>query len=201
MKNINKLYFIFIGFFLLTVSAHAETTALDVVKNSSEQVIEQLKGKTEEFKSDPDAMHELVDKFITPNFDFPKMSRWVLGKKNWRQATSEQKLRFTNAFQKLLIKTYSKALVSSDDLDITYLPIRTSKDNKRVIVSTKIDRHNGSKVIPISYRLFKSAESWKVYDVSIDNVSLVSTYRKTFNDEIKRKSLDELITKLESRAG
>lgn len=201
MKNINKLYFIFISFFLLSISAHAETTPLELIKSTSEKVIEELKGKSDAFKSDPDAIHELVDKFITPNFDFPKMSRWVLGKKNWRGATSDQKLRFTNAFQKLLINTYSKALVSSDDIDITYLPIRTSKDNKRVIVSTQINRNNGSKLIPINYRLFKSADSWKVYDVSINNVSLVSTYRKTFNDEIKRKSLDELIVKLEARAG
>ncbi|MFK8068355.1 MAG: phospholipid-binding protein MlaC [Gammaproteobacteria bacterium] len=200
MKNLTKSLFVTLTLILFMASARAETTALEVVKNTSVQVIERLTNESGNIEDDPQAVKSAIDEFITPNFDFPKMSRWILGKKNWKSATSDQQERFTNAFQNLLIKTYSKALVASKDVDINYLPVRMSKDKKKAIVNAEVDRKNGSKVIPLSFRLYQAGDTWKVYDVSIDNVSLVSTYRKTFKDEIKRKSLDDLISKLESRA-
>ncbi len=200
MKSINKSIFAALSFLLFTASVYAETTALEVVKNTSEQVIERLKNGSGDIEADPQAVKNVINELITPNFDFPKMSRWILGKKNWGAASLDQQERFTNAFQKLLIITYSKALVASKDVEINYLPVRTSTNKKKVIVNAEVDRKNGSKIIPLSFRLYQAGDVWKVYDVSIDNVSLVSTYRKTFKDEIKRKSLDDLIKKLESRA-
>lgn len=177
----------------------AEQTALDVVKNTSEQVIEQLKNESAAIKADPARINQLVDQLIIPKFDFPKMSRWVLGK-NWRTASAEQKTRFTNGFQKLLIRTYANALVQSTNVTINYLPVRTSEDGSKSIVKTEINRNNGGPLIPIEYRLYKNGDQWLVYDVSIDNVSLVSTYRGTFNTDIKNKGLDAVIFSLESRS-
>lgn len=197
MKNLNRLVFFIISFFMLT-PAYAEATALDVVKNTAQQVIDRLKNESD-IKNNPKKINQLVDDLIAPNFDFPKMSRWVLGK-NWRSATKEQQNRFTDAFEKLLIRTYSKALVRSDNVDINYLPVHASEDSKKVTIKTEIDRLDGSPLVPINYRLYKSSHGWKVYDVSVDGVSLVSTYRGTFNDEIKKKGLDALIESLEARS-
>ena len=197
MKNIDKnmkQFFLILVSFMILAPAHAEATALEVVKNTSDQVIKRLKNE-----SDPQKINQAVDDLIAPNFDFPKMSRWVLGK-NWRKASSDQQSRFTDAFQKLLIKTYSKALVESDNVDIKYLPVHAADDSKKVTVKTEIDRQNGGPKIPINYRLYKAGSGWKVYDVSIDGVSLVSTYRGSFNDEIKKKGLEALITDIESRS-
>ncbi len=192
MKNINQFFILLVSLLFLT-PVHAEATALEVVKNTSDQVIERLKNEP-----DPQKVNQVVDTLIAPNFDFEKMSRWVLGK-NWRKASPEQKSRFTEAFQKLLIKTYSKALVESDNVEINYLPVHAAENSKKVTVKTEIDRKNGGPRIPINYRLYKADEGWKVYDVSIDGVSLVSTYRGSFNDEIKKKGLEELITSLEAK--
>ncbi len=192
-KNMKQLFLILMSFIILA-PAHAEATPLEVVKNTSDQVIERLKNE-----SDPQKINQAVNDLIAPNFDFPKMSRWVLGK-NWRKASSDQQTRFTGAFQKLLIKTYSKALVESDNVEIKYLPVHAAENSKKVTVKTEVDRQNGGPFIPINYRLYKAGNGWKVYDVSIDGVSLVSTYRGSFNDEIKRKGLEALITDIESRS-
>lgn len=199
MKNTYPLLLVLMSFFLPATAAQAESSALDVVKNTSSQVIERLKDDSQGIKSDPQRINQLVDELITPSFDFPKMSRWVLGK-NWRKASDDQKTRFTNAFQGLLIRTYSRALVQSDNIDIKYLPEYPSKDGRKTTIKTEVYRPGGAPLIPISYRLYKTGGTWKVYDVSIDGVSLVSTYRGSFNDKIKKKGLDALIASLESRS-
>ncbi len=193
MKILNRLFLVI--FCLLTMApVWAEATALEVVKNTADQVIEKLKDEADQQK-----IKQVVNELIAPNFDFPKMSRWVLGK-NWRKATPEQKKRFTEAFEDLLIKTYSNALTKADGVDIKYLPVHSSENSKKVTVKTEVDRKNGSPKVPINYRLYKSKKGgWKVYDVSIDGVSLVSTYRKSFNSEIKKGGLDKLIQHLEAR--
>ncbi len=198
MKNIYPLLLVLMSFFL-SATVQAESSALDVVKNTSSQVIERLKDDSQGIKSDPKRINQLVDELITPSFDFPKMSRWVLGK-NWRKASDDQKVRFSNAFQSLLIRTYSRALAQSDNVDIKYLPEHPSKDGKKTTIKTEVYRPGGAPLIPISYRLYKAGDTWKVYDVSIDGVSLVSTYRGSFNDKIKKKGLDALISSLESRS-
>ena len=197
MENMNKKtnqFFIALVSFIILAPAHAGATPLDVVKNTSDQVIERLKNE-----SDPQKINQTVNELIAPNFDFPKMSRWVLGK-NWREASAEQQIRFTGAFQKLLIRTYSKALMDSNNVGIKYLPVRAAEDSKKVTVKTEVDRQNGGPLIPINYRLYKAGNDWKVYDISIDGVSLVSTYRGSFNDEIKKRGLEALILDIESRS-
>jgi phospholipid transport system substrate-binding protein len=201
MKNLLKTIILFTGLsFLATPHAEAEEmTALDVVKNTSDQVLERLRNESATMQSNPAAINEMVDKLIIPNFDFVKMARWVLGK-NWRDASTEQKSRFTSAFQKLLVRTYAKSLVDSKDTEIKYLPFHADDTSNRVIVKTEIDRGTGAPLLPIHYRLYKKGQDWKVYDVAVNGVSLVSTYRGSFNSEIRAKGLDALITSLENRS-
>lgn len=171
---------------------------MDVVKSTTDQVISKLKTSDENFEQNDERINELVDELIAPRFDFPKMSRWVLGK-NWRAASKEQQGRFIDAFQSLLIRTYAKALTNSADVSINYLPERMSDDKRKAIVKTEVDRNNGGPLIPIEYRLYSKNDTWLVYDVSIDHVSLISTYRNTFNSDIKSKGLETVIAELEKR--
>lgn len=204
MKNLIKTIILFAGLtFLATPNAEVEamtkSTALDVVKNTSDQVLNRLRNESETMQANPAAINAMVDELIIPNFDFVKMSKWVLGK-NWRDATTEQKNRFTGAFQKLLVRTYAKALVASKDTEIKYLPFHTDDTSKRVTVKTEVDRGTGAPLLPINYRLYKKGLDWKVYDVAVNGVSLVSTYRGSFNSDIRAKGLDALITSLENRS-
>ena len=204
MKNLIKSILFIAGLsFIANTHAEAEamtdSNALDVVKNTSDQVLERLRNETASMQSNPAVINELVDELVIPNFDFARMSQWVLGK-NWRIATVDQKNRFTKAFQKLLVRTYANALVESKDVAINYLPLHADENSRRVTVKTEVNRGNGSPLLPINYRLYKKGNDWKVYDVTVNGVSLVSTYRGEFNSEIRTKGLDSLIIRLENRS-
>jgi phospholipid transport system substrate-binding protein len=123
------------------------------------------------------------------------MSRLVLGK-YWRKATPEQREAFVREFRELLIRTYATALLNYSGQDIVYLPVRVGKDVRKVTVNTQV-RATGAPAIPVDYRLWLSDNGWKVYDVSIDNISLVSNYRSSFASQIRRYKLDGLIAKLQ----
>jgi phospholipid transport system substrate-binding protein len=170
--------------------------AEEVVKTTTDQVIARLKADRPLLKKEPGRIYGLVEELIVPHFDFWKISQWVLGK-NWRTATEAQKTEFTNQFKVLLVRTYATALLEYSDEPIRYLPPVQEKEDS-VIIKQEVDR-NGSNNVPIHYRMHQKDGDWKVYDVAVDNVSLIATYRGSFADEIQRTGLDRLISGLSQR--
>lgn len=168
---------------------------LKFVKSTADQVLVEVSSRKDELSADPGKIYELVDQVILPRFDFVRMSQLVLGK-YWRRATPEQKQAFVREFRELLIRTYATALLNYSGQDIVYLPVRAGKDARKVTVNTQV-REVGAPAIPVDYRLWRSDDGWKVYDVSIDNISLVSNYRSSFASQIRRYKLDGLIAKLQ----
>lgn len=168
---------------------------LKFVKSTADQVLVEVSSRKDELSADPGKIYELVDQVILPRFDFIRMSQLVLGK-YWRRATPEQKQAFVREFRELLIRTYATALLNYSGQDIVYLPVRAGKDVRKVTVNTQV-REVGAPAIPVDYRLRRSDDGWKVYDVSIDNISLVSNYRSSFASQIRRYKLDGLIAKLQ----
>jgi phospholipid transport system substrate-binding protein len=118
----------------------------------------------------------------------------VLGK-HWRKAKADQRVAFTNEFKSLLVRTYSNALLEYADQTIKYLPFRDSQDAGDVTVRSEIEQPGGFPV-PINYRLYLKAGEWKVYDVYIDDISLIANYRSSFSREIRKIGIDKLIQKL-----
>ncbi|OGT84033.1 MAG: hypothetical protein A3G96_00135 [Gammaproteobacteria bacterium RIFCSPLOWO2_12_FULL_52_10] len=166
----------------------------EIVKTTADQVIARLQADREGLKARPEMIYGLVDDLIVPKFDFRSMSMMVLGK-NWRTATAAQQAAFTAQFQTLLVRTYTKALLEYSDDKIVYHPEQKDQDSKLVLVKTDIAR-TGSSKIPINYNLYSKDGEWKVVDVIIDGISLVSTYRGSFAAEIRTKGLDSLIQQL-----
>ncbi|MBM2829920.1 MAG: toluene tolerance family protein [Gammaproteobacteria bacterium] len=169
-------------------------TAEEIVKTTSDQVIARLKIDREELNVRPELIYGLVDELIIPHFDFASMSKWVLGQ-NWRQASDAQKEQFTFQFRTLLVRTYAKALLEYSDNEIKYFPVLSNPDSNLVVVKTEVAQ-SASTTIPINYSLHITGGEWKVVDVAIDGVSLVSTYRGSFASEIRKYGMDALITKL-----
>jgi len=179
-------------------AAAAENSAEDplkFVKSTADQVLSEVSSRKDELSDDPGMIYELVDQVILPRFDFVRMSQLVLGK-YWRRATPAQKQAFVREFRELLIRTYATALLNYSGQDIVYLPVRAGKNVRKVTVNTQV-RETGAPAIPVDYRLLLSDDGWKVYDVSIDSISLVSNYRSSFASQIRRYKLDGLIAKLE----
>ena len=184
------LYILFTGG---AVQAVAQSAG-EVVKTTSDQVIAKLQADREELNARPEKIYGLVDDLIVPQFDFNSMAKLVLGK-NWKTATAPQQAAFTVQFQTLLVRTYAKALLEYSNDQITYYPEQKSQDSKILQVKTEIARPGSSK-IPINYSLINRDGAWKVVDVTIDGVSLVSTYRGSFAAEIRNKGVDSLIQQL-----
>ncbi len=170
---------------------------LNLVRDTSSQVLEKIIDRKQELNRSPEKIFDLVNTIVVPHFDFPRMSRMVLGK-YWRKASDAQKDAFIGQFQALLIRTYAIALLNYSDHAIKYLPMREPADASKVMVKTEV-KSSGAPPVPINYRLHLNDGSWKVYDVIIDNISLVSNYRTGFSNQIRRKGLDSLIAQLKKK--
>jgi phospholipid transport system substrate-binding protein len=174
-----------------------EHAALSLVKGTTKTIQQKIKDQDEAINKDIEVLYDLVNTIVLPNFDFRKMSGWVMGK-NWRKANAAQKKNFTNQFSRLLVRTYSKALHDNTDQKIEFLPIRGKAKKDEVIIRTEIPQKAGFP-IPINYKMHLKNNQWKVYDVVIDSISLVANYRTSFNQEIRKSGIDGLIKKLTDR--
>ncbi len=165
-----------------------------LVKTTVDEVLSVVK-KTK----DKRALHDLAEKKILPHFDFQAMTRLAVGR-SWREANPAQKKALENAFRSLLVSTYTAAISQSADNDQTVeaKPVRINPDDTDVTVKTLV-KGPGRQPIMIDYRMAKSASGWKVYDVVVENLSLVTNYRGSFNSEIGRTGIDGLIKVLEDK--
>ena len=190
-----KLY----GFILLllVLPAHAATVPEDLIRETSDKVIDEIKTNRENYRENPESIYELVDTVVLPHFDFSAMTDLALG--NYRdQVSAEQRPTIVNEFRNLLVRTYSSALLEYTDQELTYLPMKGSVDDGEVLVRTEIAQAGGFP-IPIDYRLRNGADGWKVFDISVDEVSLVTNYRSSFARAIKKDGVDGLIKTLQER--
>lgn len=180
---------------LLSVNiASAETGPDALVKQTAEEVLAIIKNDAEIQAGNQQKLFALAEEKILPNFDFDRVCRMVLGK-NWKAASAEQQAAFQKEFRSLLLRTYASALSKYKDQKIEYKPLRMDAGAQNASVKTQILQQGGQPVA-VDYSLFKGANGWKVYDIVIENVSLVTNYRSQFSNEIRQNGLDSLVNKL-----
>jgi phospholipid transport system substrate-binding protein len=171
----------------------------DVIQDTSARMLSALRQNYAALKQDSSQIYGLVDQIVLPNFDFELMSRWVLGRA-WQQASPEQRRRFTEEFRTLLVRTYAKALLEYANEDVRVLPQPGAADGNETTIKTEV-RLKAGQPIQINYSMHLNPEGWKVYDVTVDGVSLVTNYRGTFASQIRTNGLDAVIDDLEQRNG
>jgi phospholipid transport system substrate-binding protein len=167
------------------------------VKETANDVLEILRTEKDVGKGSMNRIGKLVEEQIATKFDFNRMSRAMLGPK-WNLASQDEQDHFINEFRSLLIRTYSSALSKFRDQTIAYKPFTAEPGNEGVIVKTQIIQQ-GESPIPLNYSLEKVDGAWKVYDVSIDGLSLVSAYRGQFVEELKLNGIAGVIQKLSEK--
>ncbi|MDH3638424.1 MAG: ABC transporter substrate-binding protein [Gammaproteobacteria bacterium] len=185
---------------ILSISAQASigSSPETLVKNTTDQVLGELKSNREVLLKDQGKLYALVDKIVLPHFDFERMSRLVLGK-YWQRATDEQRSKFIGEFKDLLVRTYATALFEYTNQRILYKPFRMQEGNKRAVVKTEIELGDAPNV-PLNYSLRQNDGGlWKVYDITIDGISLVTNYRLAYSRTIQTEGLDALIRSLGER--
>lgn len=178
-----------------SVMATDVTPPEKLVHQVADRIIELIKAHRDEYAADHSKLYAMVDREVLPYFDFRVMSRSVLGR-YWRQANDEQRERFVKEFRELLVRTYATALLKYTNETIRYLPVFAKPEDKTVLVRTEVVQGGGSSNIPLYYSFYRGADGWKIYDVSIEGVSLVTNYRSTYGEKIRNQGLDALIASL-----
>jgi phospholipid transport system substrate-binding protein len=174
--------------------ASGTDAAASLVRDVSQRMLTILKERRAEIDREPSIIFGLVDQIVVPHFDFEKITQSAVGQ-YWRQATPEQRKALANGFREVLIRTYAQALLNYSGEDIRYLPVKPGQREATVTVPTEV-RERGGPAVPVDYRMYEKNGKWLVYDLVIDNVSLIVNYRGSFNTEIRRDGIDGLIRRL-----
>lgn len=175
--------------------ANAIESPVDMLKRTSDQIISVLQEKQSEIKNQPDIVYSLVDQYILPHLDDVTMAKLALGK-HWRKATREEKIQFVDEFRTLLVRTYGKSLQEFSDQKINFFPV-DAKNGKALVKSEVLQ--SGGPSIPVAYRMRVKNDAWKVYDISIDGISLVTSYRGTFAQEFRKGGMRGLLQMLKNK--
>lgn len=192
----NALYFLLA---LLPALAQGQTLAPDVlVKTITDEVAAVIKKDKDIQAGDTRKAADLIESKIVPHFNFTRMSRLAMGR-NWRSATPEQQKELASEFKTLLVRTYSTALTNYRDQQIDYKPLRAKPDDNEVTVKSDVKQSGSSQPVSIDYEMEKTDKGWKIYDVKVGGVSLVTTYRDTFASEVREHGVDGLIKSLAAK--
>lgn len=192
MKSLLSVLF---GLFFAASGALANEEAPDaMIRKVTDDVLNIVRQDKEIRSGNTKKAIELVEAKVLPNFNFQRMTALAMGR-DWNKANAEQKKRLTDEFKTLLVRTYSNALTGYKDQTIRYKPAKLQAGDTEVMVRTEIVQP-GNKPIPLDYSLEKQPEGWKVYDVVVAGVSLVTNYRDTFNQEVRANGVDGLIDML-----
>ena len=167
-----------------------------LIKEVSTDVLDTVKSDPSFKAGDVQKVMSLVDTKVMPYVDFQRMTSAAVGR-YWRQATPEQQKRLQDEFKILLVRTYSGALAQVKDQTVQLKPMRASPEDTEVVVRTEV-RGKGDPV-QLDYRLEKTPQGWKIYDVNVLGVWLVENYRNSFAQEIGANGIDGLIGKLAER--
>lgn len=181
----------------LASGARADMPAPDVlIKNTVHEVLDVVRSDKELRSGNQKKMLELVDAKVLPHFNFEHMTKLAVGK-SWRTATPEQKKALMSEFRILLVRTYTKAFTSYRDQVVEIKPFKLDPAATEVTVKTAIVKPGSSQQpVLVDYDMEKMPDGWKVYDLTVEGVSLVTSYRGTFADQIQQVGIDGLIKTL-----
>lgn len=170
----------------------------ELVQKVAQDTLRELDAKRAEYQKDHNKIRALVDKTLLPHFDTTYAAQLVLAK-NWRTATPEQRKRFVDAFYQSMLLNYGEALLEFTPDRLKILPYTPGKpDDTTATVRSEVRRDNGTNV-SVNYSLRKTEAGWKAFDVQIEGVSYVKSFRTDFGSEIQQKGLEAVITRLESQ--
>ena len=167
-----------------------------LIQTAASAMLKDLDAHRADYRKDPAKVHQLVDQVLLPHFDTEYSARLVLGR-HWNAATADQRTRFVNAFYKSLLSNYGDALVDFTADRLKVYPYTGDANAQYASVRTEVRRDDGTQVA-VNYSLHRTDQGWKAWDVIIEGISYVKSFRDDFGSEIDEKGLDEVISRLEA---
>lgn len=176
----------------------AQTSPVPMLERSANDIIATLKDNKGSLKSNPNIIYRAVESHLLPNVDVVGMSRSVLGRQAWNKASSAERSQFSSAFTRLVIRTYSSPLAQYSDETVQFLPVRGSLNSRFMRVNSVIVRSSGQN-IPLSYSLVSKNGQWKIYDISVEGVSLLQSFRSQFAQALQNSSIKDVINQMQKQ--
>lgn len=187
-------------FLLLQVSiAIAVGSPVDMLKTTANQTIQALKQNRATLKTNPRVVYSIINRLLLPHVDVYAMSRSALGPRVWNSATPAERQQFSQEFVRVVVRTYASALANYSDEQVEFLPLRMDDQSaSQVQVDSNILRPDGPP-IRLSYSVVRRGGGWKVYDMSVEGVSLLQSFRADFAEQLANGSLSALIQQLRAK--
>ena len=194
---IQVLFAALLGLSAATAPAADVVPPDQVVKDTTDRLQKEINAREKEFRQDPKKLYAFVDDVIVPKFDTRYIAQLILAR-HWRTANEDQRKRFEVAFKNMLVHSYADALVEyHNSVKAEWQPLRMAPDATDVTVQSTLIRTNGKPPLPIGFAMRLKDGEWKVYDIIIENLSLVTSFRSQINSQVKQMGLEALIEKLE----
>ena len=180
---------------LLAQQVNAQTSPVPMLEQTAQQIIDTLKSHQTSLKQNPKIVNQAIQTYLLPHIDVEGMSRSVLGRQAWMKATVAEKQAFSHEFSQLVIRTYAAPLAEYSGETVTFTPIRGNVNGRFIRVNSIIFRPNGQR-IPLSYNLVSKGDGWKVYDLSVEGVSLLQSFRTQFASLLQQGSMHDLLNQM-----
>ena len=197
----NHLRYGLLGLIILISPQIGYTSELPdvLVETTITELIAELEQRREELEQDRRKLYQMVEDVVVPHFEVNMIARLVLGK-HWRSASDVQRSTFAEEFKRLMIRTYATALFEyTGNEKMEVIPVKLKDGDKKTTVRTKVILP-GAPAVPVNYSfILTKAGEWKIYDVKIDGISLVTTYRSSYSQMVQNKGLDVLIAELKKK--
>ncbi len=193
-----------VGASVISVSMLSSTAAVaaddhpaqDLVVSSTSKLLDVLKTEGERIKTDKAFLDKQIDAYVVPNIDFNTMTKLAVGK-SWRKADDKQRVELVEEFRALLLNTYTNALTEYSGESIEFQPFKPEKRDDRAVVRS-VFKQSGGSTVPVLYKL-RDKEGWLIYDIEVDQISLVTSYRTAFSSEIEKGGIDGLIKTMKDK--
>ncbi|OGV27861.1 MAG: signal peptidase [Legionellales bacterium RIFCSPHIGHO2_12_FULL_37_14] len=192
----NIIFMLFLGFTMVVYAAEAPVAMLNQVASEMVTILKKHQGS---LQSNPKIVHTAVEKYLLPHVDLAGMARSVLGKEAWMHASEKERAAFTHEFKELVIRTYGSSLAKYQGETIKFHPVRGGVQGRFVRVESEIERVSGPP-IALNYSLVSKNGQWKVYDLTVEGVSLLQSYHSQFAEALRHQTLPELIEQIKRRA-
>lgn len=193
MKRLQVAFLLISVFFSQVVLA--ASAPVQMLEQAAQQILATLKQNKATLKQNPRLINQAVQHYLLPIVDVEGMSRSVLGRQAWMAASATERAAFSKAFTQLVIRTYATPLAEYTDETIKFLPQHTAATGQFTRVNSVIVRSKGPD-IPLSYSLVSKNGQWKVYDLSVEGVSLLQSFHNQFGQALQNTSMNELIAQM-----
>lgn len=177
----------------------ADDSPLPMIKSVNDEILQVLQQNQSKLKTNPQIIESAITRYFIPHVDTIGMSRSVLGRQAWMKATTQEKNQFTHEFTRLVLRTYARPLSNYSGEKVNFMPFKASSVPQFAQIQSIIIRPNGQR-IPINYHLVKTVKGeWKVYDLSVEGVSLLNSFRNQFGQALRNEKLSSIINKMQTK--